>query len=85
MRERPFLIRNCRTGAEYEIATLEKFERVYGDDPEWSIVTGPNRKRPRVFKNVEQELDDNEDVMSSENVTEITLSEITQDMTDFED
>ena len=45
--EKPFLIRNAKTGAEYEIATLEKFENVYGDDPDWYIATGPNRQSNR--------------------------------------
>jgi hypothetical protein len=45
--ERPFIIRNTKTGAEFEVATLEKFERVYGDNPEWYIATGPNRQTNR--------------------------------------
>jgi hypothetical protein len=45
--ERPFLIRNWETGAEYEIATLEKFEKVYGNDPNWYIATGKNRVENR--------------------------------------
>lgn len=47
IRERPFLIRNVKTGAEFEIATLDKFEKAYGDNPDWYIATGPNRQPNR--------------------------------------
>ena len=46
-KERPFLIRNWQTGAEYELSSLKKFEKAYGDNPDWYIATGPNRAANR--------------------------------------
>ena len=36
----PLIIRNIETGAEYEVADREAFERVYGDNPTFVIASG---------------------------------------------
>lgn len=65
--DRPFLVRNRVTGGEYEMASIEDFNKVYGDNPDWVIETGPYRTAPAVsFESEDVVVDDDEDFVDED-------------------